>query len=135
MAPHLLTVIGVVAFAFAYGGMGMLWIWTLHTLIGASLSSPIVLLGCKRVHWGFSDSLAFFLPFTAWLGLMTASGIGKSLANLIEPVFISFAFPVAALIRVVVGTRAREKTVSIVLVALLCVTAAGVYWWTPALPE
>lgn len=135
MASRLLTVTGVVAFALASGGLGMLWIWSLHTVIGAVLCSPIVFFGRKRVHWTFLDLLALLLPFTIWLGLMMFLGTGKSLANLIEPVFISLALPVAALIRVLVGPRASERVVSIGLVALLCVTGIGVYGLTPPLPE
>jgi hypothetical protein len=115
--------------------MGMLWIWSLHSMIGATLCSPFVFFGRKRVHWGLLDLLAFLLPFAVWIVLWNASADGKSLANLIEPVFISFAFPVAALVRVFVGPRVRERGVSIGVVALLCLTAACIYWWTPILPE
>lgn len=115
--------------------MAMLWIWFVHAVIGAIISAPIAFLGRKRVHWGFLDLLSFILPFTVWLALMSASSSGKSLANLGEPFFFSFAIPVAASIRVIVGPHVEERTLSIGLVALLCLTAASVYWWTPSLPE
>jgi hypothetical protein len=57
------------------------------------------------------------------------------LANLVEPIVFSFAIPVAALVRVMVEARARERAWSIGLVALLCLTAVCVYWLTPGLPE
>jgi hypothetical protein len=92
-------------------------------------------LGRKRIHWGLLDLLAFLLPFAVWAALMFASSSGKSLANLAEPFYFSFAIPVAALVRVMVGTHVDERTRSICLVALLCLTAAAVYVWTPAIPE
>jgi len=115
--------------------MGFLWLWVLHSVTGAVLSAPVVYFGRKRVHWSALDLLAFLLPFAVWVALMNASSMGKSLANLIEPVFFSFAIPIAALVRLMAGAQAKERAWSIGLVALLCLTAAGVYLWTPALPE
>src|SRR5437868_1002497 len=71
--------------------MGMLTIWSIHCVIGAVLSAPIVLLGVKRVHWGLLDLLAFLLPFAVWGTLMNLSSNGKSLANLGEPFYFGFA--------------------------------------------
>ena len=113
----------------------MLWIWGLHSSIGAVLSAPIVLLGHKRVHWGLLDLLAFLLPFAVWGALMNVSGQGKSLANLAEPFFFALAIPVAALVRVILGPHAQERACTISLVCLMILVAASVYWWTPALPE
>lgn len=110
-------------------------IWLIHSVTGAALSVPVLFFGRKRVHWSLVDLLAFVLPFAAWATLFYNDSDGKSLANLIEPVYFSAAIPVAALIRVVLGDRASERAASIGLVALLCVTAIGVYWWMPALPE
>ena len=115
--------------------MAMLWIWCLHSLIGAVLSAPIVLLGHKRVHWGLLDLLAFLLPFAAWGALMNFSSQGKSLANLAEPFFFGLAIPVAALVRVILGPHAQERAYAISLIGLLTLVAVSVYCWTPALPE
>jgi hypothetical protein len=115
--------------------MGMLWIWVVHAVIAAVLSAPIAFFGRKRVRWSLLDLLAFILPFAVWLALMAANSVGKSLANLGEPFYFSFAVPIAALIRVIGGHHAGERALSVVLVALLCFAAAGVYWWTPSLPE
>ena len=115
--------------------MALTWIWVVHSVIGAVLSAPVVYFGRRRVHWGLLDLLAFLLPFAVWEALMVISGIGKSLANLIEPFLFSLAIPLAAFVRVLVGSRDRERAWSIGLVFLLCLVAASVYWWTPALPE
>jgi hypothetical protein len=115
--------------------MAMLWIWGFHSIIGALLSAPIVLLGRKRAHWSPLDLLAFLLPFGVWGALMNAHSVSKSLANLSEPFFFAFAIPVAALLRVVLGAHVNERACSTGLVVLLILVAAGVYQWTPALPE
>jgi hypothetical protein len=115
----------------------LLELWMIHSAVAAILSSPIVFLGRTRVHWSGWDLLAFVLPFGVWLGLMTSPAeSGKSLANLFEePIYFSVAIPITALIRVMLGTRVRERACSIGLVTLLCLTAFGVFWWTPPLPE
>jgi hypothetical protein len=113
----------------------MLRIWGVHSAIGAALSAPVIVLGRRRVHWGLLDLLAFLLPFAVWLSLMNASSIGKSLANLAEPIYLSLMIPVAALARVIVGSNVEERACSIGLVGLLSLVAAGVYWWMPPLPE
>ena len=115
--------------------IALTWIWVVHSAIGAVLSSPVLYLGRRRVHWGLLDLLAFVLPFAVWEALMVISSVGKSLANLIEPLVFSLAIPIAALLRVLVGARDRERAWSIGLVFLLCLVAVSVYWWTPALPE
>jgi hypothetical protein len=115
--------------------MGMLSIWGFHLVIGAVPSAPIVLLGRTRVHWSLVDLLALLLPFAVWGALCDFYSEGKSLANLGEPFFFSFAIPVAALTRVIIGAHVNERACSISLVVLLSLVAAGVYWWTPALPE
>jgi hypothetical protein len=115
--------------------LGMFWIWVVHTAIGAGLSAPVVYVGRDRVHWGVVDLLSFVLPFAVWTSLLFAWPAGKSLANLAEPFVFSVAIPAAASVRVVVGRRFEERTVSTVLVALLCLAAGGVYWLMPSLPE
>jgi hypothetical protein len=128
------------AAVFAAASRGSEWlatmqIWALHSAVGSVLSAPVVLLGRRRVHWGLLDLLAFLVPFAAWLALMYTSWVGKSLANLGEPIFFGLAIPVAALVRVIVGAHIEERACSIGLVGLLSLVAAGVYWWTPSLPE
>jgi hypothetical protein len=113
----------------------MLQIWGVHSAIGAALSAPVIVLGRRRVHWGLLDLLVFLLPFAVWLFLMNVSSVGKSLANLGEPIYLSLTFPVAALARVIVGAHFEERACSIGLAGLLSLVAAGVYWWTPPLPE
>jgi phosphate/sulfate permease len=114
---------------------GILWIWVVQTVTGAVLSAPIVFFGRRRVHWGPLDLLAFLLPFAVWLLLVNSSLKSKSIANLVEPVFIGLAIPVGALLRLAAGDNFQQRKWSVLLAVLLCVTAACIYWWTPSLPE
>lgn len=115
--------------------LAILWIWTVHALIGSLLSAPIVLLGRRQVHWECLDLLALLLPFATRVALTNHSSVGKSLGNLAEPMFLSLAFPIAALLRVGLSARINQRLCSISLVALLCITSAAVYRLTPSLPE
>lgn len=81
------------------------------------------------------DLLAFLLPFTAWVLLWNLNIQSKSLANLGEPFYLSFAIVGAAIVRVVVGSDAEKRTCSILLVGVLILTAACIYSFTPSLPE
>ncbi len=59
----------------------------------------------------------------------------KSLANIGEPIYISFAMPMAALIRVGVGKCVPERVSAAVLIAALCLVAAIVFFAVPFKPE
>jgi hypothetical protein len=111
-------------------------VWVMHAVVAAALSSPIAFWGRDRVRWGPVDLLAFVLPYGLWFALGELSEPnGKSLANLIEPFYFGLAIPVAAAIRVVLGSRGRQWVCSLCLVTLVCLTAAIVFWLTPPLPE
>jgi hypothetical protein len=111
--------------------------WLYYVLIAGVVTVPIVFFGRRRVHWLWWETLAFIVPFFIWMALMLSPlEVGrKSIANIGEYVFISLAVPIAALIRVAFGTRVRERLCARFLFALLCLTAVGVFWLTPSLPE
>jgi hypothetical protein len=111
--------------------------WLIYALIAGALSAPIVFLGRRRVHWIWWETLVFIVPFSIWMGLMLSelSTGRKSLANLGEFVFISFAVPIAALVRVALGSKVRERVCAGGLLAFVCLTAVGVFWLTPMVPE
>src|SRR5882762_3471342 len=85
--------------------------WLIYLLIAGVLAAPIIFLGRRRVHWNWWETLAFIVPFSIWMGLMLSefSTGRKSLANLGEFVYISFAVPIAAFVRVALGSRVRER--------------------------
>ena len=116
---------------------GMFLIWLMHAGLAAVPSVPIIFFGRKRIHWRAWELLALVVPFCVWLCLMQSelSTGWKSLSNLAEPFFISLAVPVAALLRVAVGTRVNEKIFAGILIAALCGVAAAVFFMVPSLPE
>jgi len=114
----------------------MLWIWLVHAGIASVLAAPIIFFGRKRVHWYYWELLVLVVPFLVWTGLMFSDlSNGKSLANLGEPFYFALAIPVAALVRVVAGSRVPERTFAAALIALMCIVAGGVFLIVPPLPE
>ena len=119
----------------------IIWLYVTGAYLVVSVlgSVPIIIWGSvsERVHWRRLDGLAIVLPFLTWLALM-CSGVAagrKSWTNIAEPIYFSFAVPVAALVRFIVGTRIRESVCSASLIALLCLVAGVVFFFTPLLPE
>lgn len=111
-------------------------LWLVHAVIGLALASPVLFFGRKRARWEWWELLAVIVPFSLWLSLMFSDlYVGKSLANLGECVYISFAVPVVAFIRVWVGGRAHQRGYAAALIGLLCGVAAAAFFLTPPLPE
>lgn len=112
-------------------------LWSLHAVIGAALSAPILFFGRKRAGWASWELLALTIPFCVWALLMLSplSTGRKSLANLGEPVYISFAMPMLALLRVAVGRRLSERVYATSFLTVLCAVAATVFFLVPFKPE
>ena len=115
----------------------MFLIWLIHVAAGAALSSPILWFGRKRIAWTKWDLLALTIPFCVWLVLMWSPlSIGKkSLANIGEPIYVSFAMPVAAALLVGIGQRLRPMGGAIIMTALLCGVAVTTFFLVPMKPE
>jgi len=115
----------------------MFLIWLIHVAAGAALSSPILWFGRKRIVWTKWDLLALIIPFCIWLVLMSSplSAGKKSLANIGEPIYISFAMPFAAMLRVGVGRHARNTSVALLVAGLLCGVAIATFFLVPMKPE
>jgi len=112
-------------------------IWAIHAVVGAALSAPILFFGRKRVGWARWELLALVIPFCVWvlLALSPLAAGRKSLANLGEPIYISFAMPVLALMRVALGTRITERVYAACFITALCVIAGAVFFMVPFKPE
>jgi hypothetical protein len=112
-------------------------IWFVHAVVGSALAFPILYLGRKRVGWARWELLALIIPFLVWLLLMLSplSTGRKSLSNLVEPIYISFAMPFLALLRVCLGRRVTETVYAACFISALCMVAAAVFFMVPFLPE
>jgi hypothetical protein len=115
----------------------LLWIWFVHSLIALVLSAPIIYLGSKRVHWHYWELLVLVVPFLAW-SLLSFSPLAtgkKSLANLSEPFYFAVAIPIAAIIRISLGSRGHEGTIAALLIAAVTILSTVVFFTFPSLPE
>ncbi len=115
----------------------ILLIWLMHAAVAAVLTAPVVLLGRKRVHWRPWEAIVIVLPFAVWGVLMFSplSTGSKSLANLGEPFYFAGAIPVAALLRVGLGSRVPQSACAALLIGVICALAGAVFFLVPALPE
>jgi hypothetical protein len=112
--------------------------WLIHFGIAALLTGPIVFLGRRRVRWQPWELSAFVVPFAVWALLMVSdhSTGKKSLSNLFgEPIYFSIAIPMAAAIRILLGSSMRETQFAGGLIFGLCVLTAVVFFVVPSLPE
>ncbi len=111
--------------------------WILQTIVAAVPTALVVVLARRRVHWNAWELLAFFLPFLVWTLLMFSdlSTGRKSLANLTEAAGLGIAISGAAIVRAVYGSRVKEPGFAWVLIGVLCIVAAGLFFFVPLLPE
>jgi hypothetical protein len=112
-------------------------IWMVQAAVGAALTAPVLFFGRKRAGFALWELLALIIPFLVWMILMLsplATG-RKSLANLGEPIYISFAMPVLALVRVAIGTKISERVCAVSFISFLSIVAAAVFLLVPFLPE
>ncbi len=112
-------------------------IWSMHAVIGCALAGPILYLGRQRAAWANWELLALVIPFCFWAILMLSplSAGKKSLANIGEPVYISFAMPVFALSRVAIGRKLSERLYAATFIGLLSAIAVAVFFLVPMKPE
>ena len=140
---HLMTIVAITALIAA--GLAhdpetklalFIQLWLIHALIALALAAPILFFGRHRAHWQWWELFAVVVPFLLWAGLMLSGlSAGKSMANFGECIYLSLAIPVVAMLRVGLGGLSYRRYYSAFLIALLCVTALGVFFVTPSLPE
>jgi len=113
----------------------VLSIWLIHAGIALILSGPIVFLGRKRVRWRLWELLAVILPFSIWAILMASElSLGrKGLGNLYEAFYLALGVPLAAIVRIVIGSRGRQQACAGSLIAVLCIVAVVVFFVVPPL--
>jgi len=96
---------------------------------------PLVWFTLRRVQWKWWESLAFFVPFAIWWGLISTTLRPKSLANLGECGFVSAAIVGAAVLRAILGRRGNGLWVPMSLLLGVLGTAVGTYLLTAPWPE
>ena len=110
----------------------LLLLWSMHAVPGAAMAAPVLFLGRKRVGWANWELLALIIPFCVWVVLMLSPlSIGRNPTNLVEPLFISFAMPLVALVRVAAGRRFSERVQAASLLTILCGVALTAFFIVP----
>jgi hypothetical protein len=106
--------------------------WPVHVITAIVLSAPLLYFGRRRVSWQPLDCLPLVCPYGIWFVLTLLKPIGKNdLDSVGEPFLLSFAVALAALVRVMIGRKIPERTVSITLTGLLCIAAVVFYFCDP----
>jgi hypothetical protein len=103
-------------------------VWLILAGVGATLSVPVLWIGRKRIRWTNWELLALVVPFCVWL-LLSLSPLSygrKRFANIGEPIYISFAMPIVALLRVGIGQNLSRVTA--ILIVLGCLYAAATFF-------
>ena len=101
----------------------------------AVLCGPIWFFGRKRVQWTWLDFSVAWLPLVTWFCLMWMNWMPKSLANLVEAIFLGALTPLCPALRLIGKKWMEEKKMAWVTVALGAAFALAVYFITPCLPE
>ncbi len=112
----------------------ILQIYVVPVLVGVGL---VVLLTRRSARWRKLDALALLAAPVVWLVLTSSPLVTgrKSLANLIEPLFIAFFLTCAAPLRIAIVHLLPEKWWTAATIAGACAVAAGVFFVVPAMPE
>jgi hypothetical protein len=113
----------------------LLEIWLMYAVPAAVLPLPVVILGRHRVHWRSWELLALVLPFCVWVGVCIPLGRSgrKNWGNTLEPLYFSFAVPIAAPLPVSIGKARAESLFALGLLVAECLVAAVVGLFTPKL--
>ena len=107
--------------------------WIVYLLPGVILSLPIWYWGRRRARFMWWELGVFILPFIIWLCFFLIAK-DKSPGNLWEAFILGGAVPVAALIRIIIGTNLNRHVVAGCVVFLICVFAALLGTMFPEVP-
>jgi hypothetical protein len=107
----------------------------LHISATALLAVPVIALGWNRAGWRCCEVAALVIPFLVWWTFIELELVNKGPGNQAECIFLTPLIVMAALLRVAVGRRSSGWVCFVALLGTLCLAAAGIYVFTPSLPE
>lgn len=83
-----------------------------------------------------ADWLVLIIPPMVWLTAMLVNGGGKSLSNLVEPIWLGGCASVLAVPRVALsGRRWSERILSTAFLVAVCLAGLLLWAFVPGLPE
>jgi hypothetical protein len=97
--------------------------WLLYLLPAVPLSLSLCYFGRKRVQFMWWELGAFILPFIVWLIVSVFSKDKGLWSLLVEVLILGCTVPVAALVRVIVGSAVNRSLMAGSLMFLICVVA------------
>src|SRR6266403_836636 len=108
-------------------------IWLVHAAVGAALATPVLFFGRRRVAWTNWLLLALIIPFCVWMVLVLSPlSIGRrSFRYLGEPILISLAMPVLAIVRVAARGTFSQLRNAATLITVLCAVAVTAFFALP----
>ena len=114
----------------------ILMVWGIVAGVAAVLVAPLAYYWRRSAHWETWELLNFILPIVTWLWCDYFFDRPKSLGNLAcDPALIAVALPIAAVIRICLGSSWHPIRLKLTTLVVLCVWALIVYVGTGFLPE
>ncbi len=107
--------------------------WIIYVLPGVLLLLPLWYWGRKRARFMWWELSVFILPFIIWLCFFLRAK-DKSLGNFVEAFILGVAVPVAALIRIIIGSNLNRSFLAAGLMFLICAVAVLLGTMFPEVP-
>jgi hypothetical protein len=122
---------------FAEDGPIFFFLWLVMYLPASIvLCAPLLWFGRNRVAtWCKWDYLILVLPYLVWATLTCLDCSGKSLSNLVEPLWLALTSGLAPLGRVILGKVIPPRRAAVGALLLICAVAAALWAFVPGLPE
>src|SRR6266404_4110516 len=113
----LLTAAVVTAVAFPAASLGFWWtiffwlfFWFIYYLLPAALlSTPFWIFGRHRARWIWWEFAILIVPYVVWVTCLFINQRGKGLQNVLEMFWLACTVPLAAMLRVLIGSRVNRK--------------------------
>jgi hypothetical protein len=114
---------------------GLFIFWVVHAVLGAVLSTPILIISESRASLARYELLVFVIPYCVWWSLMLSplSAGRKGPENLLMPFCISFAMPFLALIRLAIRPKLTKGVYAAIFFTVLCAVGVAVFFLVPLL--
>jgi hypothetical protein len=131
----LILIIAVTTLIYPAQSLGFWWtvffwlfFWFIYYLPPAALmSSPFWIFGRRRARWIWWEFAILIVPYIVWVACLFINKRGKGLQNVLEMFWLGCTVPLAAIVRVLIGSRVNRKVVASSLIAIYSV-AAIVLW-------
>ncbi|MCP4327265.1 MAG: hypothetical protein GY791_02355 [Alphaproteobacteria bacterium] len=109
--------------------------WVMYFAPVCVFGGIALLVGWKRVKLLATDYAIVVVPYGVWLCLLLYDDSGKTIANLIESLFLGAAAAFLVLIRIIIAASPSERSVSSAVLIVPCLIAIGIWGFAPPFAE